>query len=330
MTEVTVLMATHNGGKVLRRTLEGYCGQQGVEFDWKLVVVDNNSTDNTNEVIEHFKKHLRIDSVFEPRPGKNRALNAGLGSIEGDIIIISDDDAIPRQNFLTAWRTVMSRELDYDLFGGSIEPLFDVQPPKWMLERRSKFEALFSARSLADGPVSPGEIYGPNMAVRRSVFSSGLKFDESVGPNGSDTNYPMGSETEFCVRAHSRGHKARFSKEPFVWHIVRAHQVRQPYWCQRAYRFGRGQAQILWAAGPPQLRFGYSAVGRATRIASQYLRQSVDWLRALRIDPERRFEALWSYHAKRGIRDEFSRRIAAHHGSQAFIAERTPNDWGRF
>lgn len=57
---------------------------------------------------------------------------------------------------------------------------------------------MFAKRDLPEGPVEAGAIYGVNMAVRRCVFEAGFRFDEIVGPNALDPNYPMGGETEFC------------------------------------------------------------------------------------------------------------------------------------
>jgi glucosyl-dolichyl phosphate glucuronosyltransferase len=317
MTEISVLLATYNGEKVLPRTLEGYALQEDVRFEWKLVVVDNGSTDQTREVIERFQRRLKIDCLFEATAGKNCALNAGLQAIDGEAVIISDDDAIPQPDFLASWRRALSRHPSYDIFGGSVEPLFDVDPPEWMPRGRVKFAELFAARDLPEGPVEPGGIYGPNMAVRRSVFTEGLKFSESIGPDSTDINYPMGSETEFCIRAYLHGHKTWFAPEPRISHIVRSHQLEPRYCSQRAYRNGRGQAQMLWKNGIPVRRLGYSKAAIAAANTYQALRQSVRWYRTVTaVRPESRLDALWKYHENRGFRDEYTKRMKAFQSSQ--------------
>jgi glycosyltransferase involved in cell wall biosynthesis len=76
--QMTVLLATRNGERVLARTLEGYCRASAPPVGWKLVIVDNGSTDATPDIIKSFKKRLPLDALVEPVPGKSRALNAGL------------------------------------------------------------------------------------------------------------------------------------------------------------------------------------------------------------------------------------------------------------
>ena len=89
------------------------------------------------------------------------------------------------------------------------------------------------------------------MAVRSSVFENGFRFNENIGPNGSDPDYPMGSETEFCCRVAQSGVKAWFAKEPRVQHIVRSNQLTSSYWAKRAYRHGRGVARRMWESDQP-------------------------------------------------------------------------------
>lgn len=180
--QLTVLLATRNGAHVLPRTLEGYRRGTPPSFGWKLVVVDNGSTDATSDILKSFEAHLPLQALQQPIPGKNRSLNAGIHLAEGSLLVLTDDDAIPHSSFLMAWGTVLEIHADYELFGGSIEPLFEVPPPKWLMESRLYFAMMFAERALPDGPVAPGAIYGPNMAVRMSVVKAGFRFDERPGP----------------------------------------------------------------------------------------------------------------------------------------------------
>jgi glycosyltransferase involved in cell wall biosynthesis len=98
-------MATHNGADTLPVVLEAYTTLQSPEGDWKLVIVDNGSTDSTNEIIHAFTKRLPLTYAFEPRRGKNRALNTRLASGSGDLIVFTDDDTIPQPDWLKLLRS---------------------------------------------------------------------------------------------------------------------------------------------------------------------------------------------------------------------------------
>lgn len=246
---VSVLLATHNGANVLPRSLEGYVRLAEAAEHWKLIVANNASSDGTKDILESFKPRLPLTVVDVPTPGKNRALNAALDHVEGDLIVLTDDDAIPSIGFLNAWRDAAQRLPDFDVIGGEIELEFDRQPPNWLLSGRHRFEELYAFRkNVAEGAIDPHGIYGPNMAVRRRVFDL-MQFDESIGPDATNSSYGMGSETEFCLRAKSNGFRTGFAAGPQVHHIVREHQVLPEFWEGRAFRLGKGAAQQQWGTG---------------------------------------------------------------------------------
>jgi hypothetical protein len=290
---LTVLLASHNGALVLPRTLEGYRYAEAPPVGWKMVVVDSGSTDSTPDILRSFADDLPLESLYEPVPGKNRALNAGLEVVEGDLVILTDDDAIPAPSFLVAWSAYLESHRDFELFGGSIEPLFDSSAPRWLINMRREFAMMFAERALPEGATAADQIYGPNMAVRSSVFQRGFRFNEEVGPNALDPNYPMGGETEFCWKVVQSGASCWFAKAPLVKHIVRPEQLTLKSWASRAYRCGRGRAHQIWERGqvirPPRA----SLLERLSML-SPLLRH--------------RFKGSSAYYLEKGFRDEWRRR----------------------
>jgi glycosyltransferase involved in cell wall biosynthesis len=299
---LTVLFATRNGERVLSKTLEAYCRVNAPIHPWKLVVVDNGSQDLTHNILASFGNRLPLQTMHEPTAGKNRALNHGLTVCEGRLVIVTDDDAIPDPSFLTAWEKYLDQYPDYEIFGGSIDLHFEVPPPSWMLKNISQLDMMFAVRNLPEGPITADAIFGPNMAVRSSVFENGFRFNENIGPNGSDPDYPMGSETEFCCRVAQNGVKAWFAKEPRVQHIVRSSQLTSSYWAKRAYRHGRGVARRMWESGQ-------AAPPRTSRpLIVDHLSVLRHRLQMFAPFPRRRFNSIWAYHWRRGFRDEQAKR----------------------
>src|SRR5689334_12160387 len=294
---LTVLLATRNGEAVLPRTLEGYRRMRAPTVGWKMLIVDNASTDATAEIIEGFRAELPLEMLREPVPGKSRALNSAIPALQGKLIVITDDDSIPHPSFLVAWEKFLNSRQECELFGGAIEPLFDSPPPKWTLQMKRQFAFMFSARDLPEGLIDPGEIYGPNMAVRASVFDRGFRFDEHIGPNALDPAYPMGSETEFCRRVASVGAKSWFAREPRVDHIVRSSQFTSAAWAERAYRTGRGRAYQMLKRGDIPDFPAPSATDRLARFSPM---------------ARHRLESLYTRRLAEGFRDECARQLGRH------------------
>lgn len=236
---LTVMMATRNGAGWIAQCLDSFCSLEEPAGSYKLVIIDNASTDGTADIVRTYMDRLPIMLLFQPKPGKNRALNFGLDHIEGDLVVFTDDDIIAAPDWLVQWRWAADQFPESGIFGGSINPYWRKTPPEWLLEIISPemVYALTGARH-QDGAIEPGLIYGPNMMVRADIFAGGHRFDETVGPDGSAT-YIMGSETAFTESMAARNIHCRFVSQPAVSHIIREGQV-DPDWVAGRYsRYAR-------------------------------------------------------------------------------------------
>lgn len=297
----SVLLATHNGEDVLARTLAGYVRANDPLIPWKLIIVDNASTDASSAVVQSFAGALPIELLKEQRRGKSRAINRAISAAEGEFVIITDDDAIPAPSFLVEWVNVLDVQREYELFGGRIEPLFEISLPKWLRDSRLHFDLMFAERDCPDGPINPEGIFGSNMAVRTSAFHRGLRFDENIGPQAGNGDYGMGNETDFCRRVASSGGKCWFARKPRVRHLIRAWQLTQASWAKRAYRHGRGIA--LWM--DPAQQASVRAIARARSLSwlDRQIFSRLPWLAALSRNRARSFANMVDFQIARGIED---------------------------
>jgi L-malate glycosyltransferase len=240
---LTVLFATYNGGKTLPRVLSAYRKLDMPEEGWKLVIVDNGSNDDSEEIIGTFKPLLPITLLFEPRRGKNAALNKGLSHTEGDLIVFTDDDVIPHGSWLKELRLAADSHPEYSIFGGPVLPEWESPPDDWILSwvpLKPVFAILDDVQD--EGPIENYMVFGPNMAVRSDVFLKGYRFDERIGPRG--TRYAQGSETRLLMQLRQAGFKAWHCKNAVVSHMIRSHQMNKKWVLDRAIRFGRGQYRL--------------------------------------------------------------------------------------
>jgi glycosyltransferase involved in cell wall biosynthesis len=240
---LSVLFATYNGGRVLPAVLEAYSKQSLSKDEWKIIIVDNGSNDNTNEVVSKFLPLLPITFLSESRKGKNVALNTGLSHIDGDLIVFTDDDVFPHVDWLKELRTAADSHPAYSIFGGPILPKWESPPEDWILSwvpLKPTFSILDDQEEGDHGRKSA--VFGPNMAVRSNIFEMGYKYDERVGPKG--TNYAMGSETEFLRRLLKDGFKVWFCENAVVEHFIRSSQMEKEWILARAIRYGRGSYRL--------------------------------------------------------------------------------------
>jgi glycosyltransferase involved in cell wall biosynthesis len=239
---ITVLLATHNGANTIDRTLAAMSALDAPAGGWKLVVINNASTDDTQSRVLKWRERLPLEYLVEPRLGKSKAVNTGLRRAEGDFIVMTDDDVLPDRNWLTEWRRVADAFPQCAVFGGAISPEFgDHPPPSYIPE--SWYGVLYGASPrYAEGEIHPMpgtnlfDIAGANLAIRKSVYDRGSRFDENflVGENGL-----MGEDTEFVRQQSALGYRVGFTPHARLRHIIHAHQTHWRWIHYRFFRHGR-------------------------------------------------------------------------------------------
>ncbi len=313
--DVSLIFATYNGEHTLNRLFDSLQKQQNIDdLKWNIIVVDNSSTDKTPDIINHYQSSLPIIAKSENKQGKNAALNNAISDLEqlGDLVIISDDDVVFSENFIYTYYKMTQNCDGYDVFGGTIQPLWEQEPTPELMKGIPLSPAFALNNTNASGEISPCGIFGPNMAVRKSIFTSGITFNEAIGPKGK--NYPMGSETEFLTRLKNKGYKAYFFSEVIVEHIVRKWQFEQKWLNNRAYKAGRGAVyyQIVGNDFEPNVKSicGYPrwALLRVLKIYVKLL--WIKWFK--RKDKVYEYKTRWNLNFYIGYTNEFKKAKGQH------------------
>ena len=276
---LSVLMATHNGARTLPTVLNAHCALKQPQGGWKLIIVDNGSTDTTREVVYAFADRLPLTYVFEPKRGKNAALNTGLSRIEGDLVVFTDDDAVPVPEWLVELRATADSHPSFSIFGGVILPRWESTPEPWILSWVD-LAATFALTdpSWEEGPTTPRRVFGPNSAYRANIFESNYTFNTAIGPSGK--NYAMGSEHELNVRLIKAGFSAWHCRRAIVEHIIPEERMNKRWILARAFRSGRGyyRVEMKDEIKYPRLSFGVprfiirEIMGQALQVANAKLR----------------------------------------------------------
>ena len=237
--ELSVIVVTHNRAAILKRSLESMCTVDLRPINVEFIIADNDSTDNTRQVVDSFSERLPIKYCFEPRRGQNAARNRTLGLAQGELFIFTDDDVLVAGDWLAEWVSGVSRWPAYHVFGGPIRPEWPGTVPEYVSTMPNRDGAYAILEPLQqEGPFRAGLPFGPNMAVRSRVFKKeGFRFNENIGP--MEGQYIMGSETELLKRLVAAGHIPIFLPRISVRHIIRPEQLTPKWLYGRSYRYGR-------------------------------------------------------------------------------------------
>ena len=118
----TVAICTWNRAWLLPRVLERLTRLQHTQSEWEVVVVNNNSTDDTERVLDAFAGRLPLRRAFEARPGLSHARNTAVRWATGDYIVWTDDDALVDADWLAAYVRAAEQHPEAAVFGGPVRP----------------------------------------------------------------------------------------------------------------------------------------------------------------------------------------------------------------
>lgn len=240
-----VIFSSHNGARTLPKMLRRLTELYEPECEWRVIAVDNGSSDETPVILKKFRHMLPLEVLRHERLGKNSALNAALEVADDSAseFVFTDDDVLPCRGWLRALRAASEDNPQYTIFGGSIAPYWMSPPPDWLLSLRGYFGVCYALTDpgLERGLVCAGKVWGPNMMIRGDALRQGFRFEEGRGPRAG-TQYMMGSETELTKRMAAKGHRAFYEPAACVRHMIRPEQLDRKWLMGRAYRYGRSEA----------------------------------------------------------------------------------------
>jgi glycosyltransferase involved in cell wall biosynthesis len=247
---ITVIVCTSNRSWSLRNTLASLTASSlpaGVE--WEVLVVDNNSTDETRTVVEtffpRFPDHFRY--LFEGQPGKSYALNTGIRNARGQVLAFLDDDVLVEPSWL--WNLTNALQ-QHDWSGVSGRTLLADRffPPSWMAtEGPYSMAGILAAKF--DLGTQPCELrhlhqppYGANMAFRKEMFDKYGLFRTDLGPSPDPAIPRPNEDTEFGRRLMLAKEKLGYEPSAVAYHPVPRQRVKKEYFL--AWWFDGGRAAI--------------------------------------------------------------------------------------
>jgi len=221
---ISVIICTYNRAELLADVLQTVCEQSLPYSDYEVIVVDNNSTDETAIVCGFFQarySHVRI--CFEPRQGLSHARNRGWQEAQGEYVAYIDDDCKVPSQWLAVAAEIIATERPVE-FGGPFYAFYNVSKPSWWSEEYDKLHSMEYASSAGYLPPSD-EIFGGNLFLLRVALQQIGGFNPDLGMSGTAIGYGEESEVHIRLGKAFPGHRAFYEPRLFVYHLVRAEKL---------------------------------------------------------------------------------------------------------
>lgn len=238
---ISVILCTYNRDRYIYNVLRSIVNGDLPRSEYEIVLVDNNSSDNTKGECQRFVADFPdvvLRYCFEEKQGLSHARNCGITNAHGDLLVYVDDDAIVNKEYLSTYADFFKRNSDAVAAGGPILPQYDgCEEPQWMSHytRQLITGKLYLGEHEREFPhdAFPG---GGNAAYRKSVFDTVGLFNVELGRKG---NSLIGAEEkDLFDKMATAGMKFYYLPTAILYHLIPPKKLTQDYFDRLTFSIG--------------------------------------------------------------------------------------------
>lgn len=241
--DISVVVSTYNRSKMLAGTIDGLLRQEG-SATYEIIVVDNNSTDDTATVIQSFAQQSPlVHYVFEPKQGVSYGRNAGITAARSDLLLFTDDDVTPDPHWVEQAKSLFESKREFGCIGGKVLPLWPAAPPSWLTQEHwSPLALLDYDTGMTMDSSNRRCLITANMGIRRSVFEQiGYFIPRFQKTKGSTCSM---EDRELQERYWKAGGKCWFDPSLVVYADIQPERLGKRYHRRWHYAHGRMYALL--------------------------------------------------------------------------------------
>jgi glycosyltransferase involved in cell wall biosynthesis len=228
----SVVIATLDRASLLAATVDSLA-HAVVPAGWEMevVVVDNGSTDNTQEILARKDLPFPLRSVVEPTRGLAVARNSGVAASRGEMVLVTDDDVEVGRDWVGSLLSAFSTH-GADLAYGPIEPLWEASPPSWYSPLvAGYFGVLDHGKAVLVNDSRRLQGFGANHAFSRAAFTRLGGYDVRFGLRGNRVG--GGEDSDLFNRSYQQGLTVVYHPSAVVRHHIPA------TWCSKDHIYQR-------------------------------------------------------------------------------------------
>jgi len=210
----SIIIPTYNRSDVIIRSLETWAVQTLSTTEFEVIVVDNNSTDNSAQLIQDYiadKPNFRY--LLETQKGSTNARHSGARIAQSDILIFCDDDGLFNPECIQEVLKVYKANENVAAVAGKIEIQWDAPAPDWI----EHYLFMLGRLNYGNEIIYRNDIYlnGGIFSIRKSTFNELGGFNpDLVG------DYLVGDgDTGLVIKLHKAGKLIGWTPKAEMQHL---------------------------------------------------------------------------------------------------------------
>lgn len=219
---ISVVICTYNRCSLLQGCLESLANQTLDKKEYEVIIVNNNSNDETQKIAECFVKiESNFKVIIEINQGASHARNRGWKEAHGKYVAYFDDDCIVPAQWLSFAKDIIDQEAPC-VFGGPYKPFYNTPKVFWFKDiYGSSPERGNQARFL----VRRENLNGGNISLSREVLEDIGGFDPNLGPIGQKMRYGEEMALQESIKRNKPNCLFYYDPNLYVYHTVRKEKM---------------------------------------------------------------------------------------------------------
>jgi glycosyltransferase involved in cell wall biosynthesis len=233
--DVSIVVCCYNSAERIEKTLL-YLSKQKIEaLDLELIIVDNNCTDDTvnivNKVWCDYNYPYSLTIVSQTSSGQIYARRTGVETAKGDYILFCDDDNWLSSDYVLNVYNLFMANPNAGAIGGDSTAVFedDSSLPYWFYKEAHCFAVGKQWANYGDISIR-GYLWGAGMAIRRKVAAICFEEESPFLLSGRSGGLILsGDDSEICSRVLLMGFKLYYSDALIFYHFIPKNRITESY-----------------------------------------------------------------------------------------------------
>lgn len=235
-----LVICTYNNAPSLEKVLTAIAQQQTPpSIGWSVLVVNNNCTDNTDDVVNRAIQAGQIPGlrmVYEPHQGLTPARLCGVQNTTAPWIAFVDDDCVLQPNWVAEAIAFATQHSTCGGFGGKVTLDWQTPPSPYVLE----FTYCFAEQNKGDTPQQVDCLVGAGMVVNRSALEAVGWINHQFLSDRIGKQLISGGDVEIGLRLAAH-YELWYVPACHILHQIPSHRTTYSYLLRINYGLGHGQ-----------------------------------------------------------------------------------------
>ena len=242
---ITLAICTYNNSYLLEKTLATIQSQSvDATITWSTLVIDNNSTDDTQKLVQSYIQRGLIPGlryVLEKKQGLAYARRRAVAETKSELIAFIDDDCLLSPNWVEQAVSFCNNYQEAGAIGGKVELLWETTPDEFL----SQCSAYLAAQDYGDISIqlpSTGWTYlvGAGLLLRRTAIQASGWIDSSALVDRCGNNLTSGGDIEIVLRIRKAGYQLWYNPHMKLQHCIPQRRMLLQYMCKLNRGIGQG------------------------------------------------------------------------------------------